>query len=450
MGTPVPADNRSYILSQVFDHLRDEKRTLAVAARAHRLFTELALDKLWKSLDSLFPLFKILPAFQESDGTYVLRGTVHPHDWDRFDWYARRVRVFCYTRDLAAIDIAMHVYFRVAQLRNSPLLPELQYLLCPSLSQSDILIPAICLFLSPSLQSIQFGEITSIEDKLGAELENVILKGERDALSKDSLSFLTRFRHLKKLELCGMGRSLYPELLQGLGTLAYLEQLDIDFRHCPLKSLDEEIGMSSLKRLSIKAPISWTAAFLSRIALGDVDTKTALEDIAARLGEVLLTSSLIPLLTLHELRYVCLEGDDVKIFAYSWPKIQYLLLPFAPMGFPRHLSLPYLRIPLDTGVTVPNLTEEEERELSRERHRLQILTLASGDDPLSVKELLQLARYIDFIFPHIHSVKTYPDDGDDIWDNIKDMISTFQSVRSEAINRTFSDYQSLSSRLSST
>jgi len=47
------------------------KRNLLRLALTCKAFLEPALDRLWRSLDCLFPLLKILPAFVQSDGTYV-------------------------------------------------------------------------------------------------------------------------------------------------------------------------------------------------------------------------------------------------------------------------------------------------------------------------------------------------------------------------------------------
>jgi hypothetical protein len=47
------------------------QQQLARAARCCKAFSEHALDTLWKRMDDLIPLFKILPAFQEIDGAFV-------------------------------------------------------------------------------------------------------------------------------------------------------------------------------------------------------------------------------------------------------------------------------------------------------------------------------------------------------------------------------------------
>ena len=47
------------------------KRTLARLAICCKTFLEPALDHLWRKLDSIFPLLKLLQGFKSSDGIYV-------------------------------------------------------------------------------------------------------------------------------------------------------------------------------------------------------------------------------------------------------------------------------------------------------------------------------------------------------------------------------------------
>jgi len=70
------------LLLKIFDYLLwdDElnsdnaiacKHTLAQAAVTCKTFLEPALDRLWCTLDTLFPLLKLLPSFTQCEGTYV-------------------------------------------------------------------------------------------------------------------------------------------------------------------------------------------------------------------------------------------------------------------------------------------------------------------------------------------------------------------------------------------
>ena len=69
------------ILRAIFEHLvggqqeQNElisaRRQLARVGRCCRTFSEPALDVLWKEMDDLTPLFKILPMFQKVNDVYV-------------------------------------------------------------------------------------------------------------------------------------------------------------------------------------------------------------------------------------------------------------------------------------------------------------------------------------------------------------------------------------------
>lgn len=83
--TRLPFHSNPDILDEICEYLHDEDGSNELLAHANRqnllwagltcrAFLEPALDRLWRSLDSLFPLLKILPSFTQSDGTYVSFG----------------------------------------------------------------------------------------------------------------------------------------------------------------------------------------------------------------------------------------------------------------------------------------------------------------------------------------------------------------------------------------
>ncbi|TFK22435.1 hypothetical protein FA15DRAFT_671560 [Coprinopsis marcescibilis] len=359
--------------------LEASRRNLAALALTCRAYLEPALDCRWRALDNLYPLFRILPAFVATPSkTHVLRGTISPEEWARFDWYARRVKRFCYSRDPNRLDIAMHVYFRIAQLRSTPLLPSLRHLHCPWISQSDFLISGVFLFLSPSLQSLEFCKITSIEDKLigtflhtlhadGADLESIVLRGEN--LTDGMLDLVLPFSNLRTLEIDGMGPAIELAWLQELGRKPKLEELALDFTNSNIEPLTEDIGFPNLKSLMITASIPFTRAFLPHITSTSLETLVAVSsqdtasqrtgfitDSVDRWGSCLqsfglvhiihgenltisdeldLLTAIAPLLPLRNLREFRLEGyilnltdENVVQLAMAWPRITKLLLPY--------------------------------------------------------------------------------------------------------------------------
>jgi len=238
-------------------------------------------------------------------------------------YYARRVRNFTYARDPDALDIALHVYFRLAQLcpRDVPqgnvlqeswsfdreagyVLPALQHLDCPSTSQQDFLISGICLFLSPSLRSINLGVISSVEDKLngtilhtlaaeGAKMESIRLRGV--GLGQNTLGKLLAWPDtLRELEVRGMGPGLTSSWVQKVGRMKMLQKLTLDLRESVVldellaegtsgtgsntsgssahytttdedtrRSNSNDAEFSSLTKLSLTAPIWFIRQFVS-------------------------------------------------------------------------------------------------------------------------------------------------------------------------------------------
>jgi hypothetical protein len=286
------------------------------------------------------------------------------------------VKKFCYTRDPDSLDIAMHVYFRIAQLRSTPLLPALRHLLCPDISQSDFLISGVCLFLAPSLQTLEFFKITGVEDKLtgtflhtlwddGAQLDAIAFRG--GGLSPGTLNLILNFHKLRRLELTGMGSALELEWLKKLGAMPKLDDLAVDFTHSQIEVVETELGFRELKSLMITAPLAFTRSVLPYItspslevlvAASASDTATErtgyIEEVIGRWGSSIRDFSLVhltsttdsteevqminiaPLIPLKQLTGFRLEGyninltdDHLRILGSAWPNLTKLLLPFA-------------------------------------------------------------------------------------------------------------------------
>ena len=71
-------------------------------------------------------------------------------------------------------------------------------------------------------------------------------------------------------------------------------------------------------------------------------------------------------------------------------------------------------------------------------HQLHTLTIASPDDPWDLRDLLHVARHIDYLFPKLKSLFPYERNGDgpghdERWTQVHDMIQMYQAVRQEAI-----------------
>lgn len=68
------------LLSNIFDAMEfgSTKKHLLWAALTCTMFRDPALNTLWRSLDSLLPLLKVLPSFRLVNGIYVRKNPVQP------------------------------------------------------------------------------------------------------------------------------------------------------------------------------------------------------------------------------------------------------------------------------------------------------------------------------------------------------------------------------------
>lgn len=343
--------------------------------------------------------------------------------------------------------------------------------------------------MSPSLQTLELSGITAVEDKLcgtilytlssdGAQMEKINLRGI--GLSYETLRMAVRFEHLRELELQGMGKTLDMGVLQQIGRLPWLVDLAIDFTNSVIPHLDEDIGLRNLTSLMITAPISFTFAFLPHIATTTLETffaiapttdanKTVfLQDVVTRWRDTLRRIALVhqpgqqevavdeltlaalaPLLPLKKLTYLRLEGyamelsdANIENFALAWPNMDTLLLPFISAGHVRPTitslytlvrrlpGLRHLRIPLNTGDLPPFVSPGTPH---TPVHALHTLTIASADDPWELRDLLHLARHIDYFFPRLRYVYPYEAHDVDRWLQVHEIVQMYQAVRREAV-----------------
>ncbi|KAL5480629.1 hypothetical protein ACEPAI_1900 [Sanghuangporus weigelae] len=114
------------LTSLIFDHLN--KPALISCALVCKSWNELALDKLWKELDSLVPLISLLTPLKKSeDDSSMLEFTRPIRAWGIFDRYARRVRSLDLDDELSTLSAS--IFYEIALKRLSPvLLPNLSRL----------------------------------------------------------------------------------------------------------------------------------------------------------------------------------------------------------------------------------------------------------------------------------------------------------------------------------
>ncbi|EDR00093.1 uncharacterized protein LACBIDRAFT_314836 [Laccaria bicolor S238N-H82] len=221
------------------------RKNLLLAALTSKAFLEPAMNSLWSSLDSLAPLLKLLPSFVPIDNVYIFTGVIAKGHWERFDYYARRVKFLdslTYRAGNNSITVSDYAYLRIAQARlshsSSPLFPALRRLRIP-----DILIPpsnilsAAFLVSSPSLESVELhSQATSdphffasylsfLVAELAPTLRCLILRGNPRT---ESLTLLRHLRNIRTLEIRFPELIFSPDLFGTLASLEYLSDLILD------------------------------------------------------------------------------------------------------------------------------------------------------------------------------------------------------------------------------
>ncbi|KAJ7642630.1 hypothetical protein DFH06DRAFT_1214027 [Mycena polygramma] len=127
------------------------RKTLLSATLTSRAIYHSAVKILWRRLENLLPLIRLLPSFEYRSGHYSVAGFVGDAEWTGFDRHAAYVREIIYSKTFSG-TINPLVYMRLA-MRKSILLPNLSRFDCVSdRSGADIL-----LYASPSLASVSLG-----------------------------------------------------------------------------------------------------------------------------------------------------------------------------------------------------------------------------------------------------------------------------------------------------
>ncbi|KAF8651130.1 hypothetical protein AX16_004876 [Volvariella volvacea WC 439] len=265
------------------------RKTLINVALAGSRHSERALRVLWQSLDSLYPLLRLLPQLKRYADQYVLVGArLEPHK--RFKAYAAMVREFkCKPIIGPAAQINKTVYTSIARdlgcllpnlrslyidLRTTPLLCDLEYVL-----------PTIC---GPSLRRVAIWDDTHILDVLpflstlryfSEDIQALTVSGRACYASLNSIH---SFPKLEKLVLSPNSRRTSHDttrwssqpFLKGLAGANSLEDLSLDLtKHNDLSlEIDTGLGLFSLRRLSLRGRLALLASLVDHAqAVGLVD-----------------------------------------------------------------------------------------------------------------------------------------------------------------------------------
>ncbi|KAG2085475.1 hypothetical protein BD769DRAFT_1618516 [Suillus cothurnatus] len=182
-----------------------KKKTLLALALTCKSFSGLALDLLWKKLNSFEPLIRCLPQslWERKGRKLVLRRTMTLDDWSIFCKYNRRIRSFRACRILARAGTEIWRALSCPPF-PLPLLPNLISLTWNIFAAADV-FPYIRLFVPPKLARLDiefnsFGpsehSVLSVISMLCPSISHFKFSFSSFADSEDTSTALQRWSHL--------------------------------------------------------------------------------------------------------------------------------------------------------------------------------------------------------------------------------------------------------------
>ncbi|KAG6875244.1 hypothetical protein C0992_004571, partial [Termitomyces sp. T32_za158] len=282
-GSPPPIASLNYdVLAKItgviggnvspdFRKLNGCFRQLFYFALTCKAFVDASLDELWRSMDSIVPLLKILPALRYKNNRYfILAGNVDMEDLKRMQTYSQRIQIFTLN------ERSTPVVARLAISILMPFLPRVQQLYCTVTHPCmNIWSPVI---LSERLQYFRLDGYSSntrgVKSILHAlhfttpALQHLDLI---DPLTHDALNFLPTFIHLRSLSIHGIINS---SQFRQLATLPELLQLAVNFHISdpfPRFPLEARITAPKLQELQVTGRARTVASALAAMHGGPLE-----------------------------------------------------------------------------------------------------------------------------------------------------------------------------------
>ncbi|KAG8943931.1 hypothetical protein FRC04_002419 [Tulasnella sp. 424] len=364
------------ILDHIFSY--SQKQDLAIAAQVSWLWSNIALDHLWRDIDSVFPLLEVgLPPLK-MHGEWFSTGKIESQNWERFQHYARRVhRLSLNDGDTGWIQSShepspQQVWSTPALERPGidPLLPNIQEISWTVIHEMANL-PHILPFISSSLKALTItlyltdaeAEDTAcrvfdtLAEFTGLELENLTFEcygGQIDAVVEQFVSFLKGQHKLKVFRIThdsydesrATQDMLFPNLPTGLrelkASVEFYEESDYITRiHTILQRLPDlrvlrlvltSNGSGNLSDFGSLSP------FLQNPNLEEL-TLWVSEEIHLNRSDIHALGRMLPNMARFHLRlhYTALPAVGVPVawlvdFAKAFPKLQALTLRLDNIG----------------------------------------------------------------------------------------------------------------------
>ncbi|KAJ7075509.1 hypothetical protein B0H15DRAFT_866731 [Mycena belliarum] len=218
------------------EELGAARASLLSAALACSDFCSPALDALWRTIDNLTPLLKLLPAVKLVEGVYTLSGLVRASDWTIFQSYAARVRRVVYR---GGVSVAGHssLYSALAS-GNRPLIPNLTTIrFLGNFVTTGSPFPEAFLLISSTIRHVEISALglddistTSFLATLAHTADHIsslVIQTQQSTVFGDPQALSQSLQDITLLDMRG---DLQPHLLRALSQLPRLVSLSIEFK----------------------------------------------------------------------------------------------------------------------------------------------------------------------------------------------------------------------------
>ncbi|KAF9461004.1 hypothetical protein BDZ94DRAFT_860806 [Collybia nuda] len=281
------------------DVARERNRNLLLAARCCKAFESPCLDLMWSRMNTIIPLLRLLPGFENHTGSIIIRGCVNQISCPRFYHYARRVQYLNFTALTMSEFGRIHLSacIRLTQIADV-LLPSLRTLKIytgesTSSQREKSLLLLSALIRSPSLHSFT---LTSSEDQegvngeynvgamltalvdLNANVQNLEISG---SLSPDRIYTLGHLKAVRSLSLRLSTTTWSFEVFAMISLLRSLEVLFLDLDAAPPRLGLHRISdaFPNIRKLSLVGSIPLICQILVMISGERLESITIQRDI---------------------------------------------------------------------------------------------------------------------------------------------------------------------------
>ncbi|KAI1788326.1 hypothetical protein LXA43DRAFT_1183975 [Ganoderma leucocontextum] len=464
------------ILATIFDHLmlaRDDvdgysssreterqtcRNALASSALACSIISHHALNVLWRELDNVSPLLKVLPNYKRVGSQFTLCGAILPEHWTRFQLYADRVLVLLGRSEKREDAIRPSVWlFLAAKCKGSPLMPRLRELFDHDVSIPDVSI--LVLLISPTLRVVDLWFVLKCDEDseiaphavssllhtlplMAPDLEHLTYDADFNIrrrsvnLGHGHLeSFKLHFTRLKTLSIrCAV--PLDKHVLQSLSSMSTLQDLScaIDTRSNSTLTLPR-CTFQQLTDLHIEGHLDHLVTFFHVCQLPSLacitlhiteppiarDPKDSFAAISQRWNPTVLTSISIEIMhsfpsnsSWHP-SSLMQHLEPLLAVAAAWPRLArfHVWHVVTPAPYPQpEPSRPTLSALIELAQRCPDLEKfhipeldarivPEENTVPLLGHGLRHISVKNINPPVSSKIHVQLATVLDRVFPTI-------------------------------------------------